>query len=185
MRISDWSSDVCSSDLLMRTSAAGVGANQLTATLLTHLHSDHVTDLNDVITTRWVTTLVPTPLPLLGPPGTAGVVDGIHASLRHDVGYRLAHPDDLTWEPEVAVAEHTEGVVCEADGVRVVAAPTDHRPAAPTLAYRIEHRGHAVVLAGDTVPCEGLDELARGADVLVSTVVRDDQTGSTRLNSSH
>src|SRR3546814_1844199 len=102
----------------MRTSAAGVGANQLTATLLTHLHSDHVTDLNDVITTRWVTTLVPTPLPLIGPPGTAEAVDGILASLRQDVGYRLAHHDDLTWEPEVAVAEHTEGVVFEADGVR-------------------------------------------------------------------
>src|SRR3546814_8335829 len=115
MRISDWSSDVCSSDLLMRTSAAGVGANQLTATLLTHLHSDHVTDLNDVITTRWVTTLVPTPLPLIGPPGTAEVVDGILASLRQDVGYRLTHHDDLTWEPEVAVAEHPAGVVFEAD----------------------------------------------------------------------
>lgn len=34
--------------VLLRTAAAGSGAGQLTATLLTHLHSDHLTDLNDV-----------------------------------------------------------------------------------------------------------------------------------------
>src|SRR3546814_5883475 len=78
--------------VLMRTSAAGVGANQLTATLLTHLHSDPVTDLNDVITTRWVTTLVPTPLPLLVPPGTDDVVDGLPPSPRQHRGNRPAPP---------------------------------------------------------------------------------------------
>ena len=31
-----------------------------------------------------------------------------------------------------------------------------------------------MVLAGDTVPCAGLDELCAGADVLVHTVVRRD-----------
>jgi ribonuclease Z len=30
------------------------------------------------------------------------------------------------------------------------------------------------VLAGDTLPCEGLDELCRGADLYVQTVLRDD-----------
>ena len=48
--------------VLMRMAAAGVGAPQLSAVLLTHLHSDHITDLNDVITTRWVMTFEPTPL---------------------------------------------------------------------------------------------------------------------------
>ncbi|WP_428120308.1 MBL fold metallo-hydrolase [Candidatus Poriferisodalis sp.] len=35
--------------VLMRMAAAGVGAPNLSAVLLTHLHSDHITDLNDVI----------------------------------------------------------------------------------------------------------------------------------------
>ena len=38
--------------VLMRLAAAGSGPAQLSAVLLTHLHSDHITDLNDVITTR-------------------------------------------------------------------------------------------------------------------------------------
>jgi ribonuclease Z len=164
----------CGRGVLMRCAAAGTGANQLSAVLLTHLHSDHITDLNDVITTRWVTTFAPTPLTVIGPPNTGEVVDGIRASLRPDVQYRLAHHDDLNWEPPVEVTELTDGIAFEADGVRVVAAPTDHRPVQPTVGYRIEHEGHAVVCAGDTVPCAGLDQLSAGADVLVATVIRDD-----------
>ncbi len=45
--------------VLMRMAAAGVGAPNLCAVLLTHLHSDHITDLNDIITTRWVMTFEP------------------------------------------------------------------------------------------------------------------------------
>ena len=85
------SSSIAGAGFSSVATAAGVGANQLTATLLTHLHSDHLTDLNDVITTRWVTTFAPSPLVVIGPPGTGEVVDGIRASLRPDVAYRLAH----------------------------------------------------------------------------------------------
>jgi ribonuclease Z len=160
--------------VLLRAAGAGIAAGRLTALLLTHLHSDHITDLNDVITTRWVTSFAPSPLKLVGPPGSRQVVDGILASLRLDVGYRLDHHEDLTWDPEVDVHEVTEGAVYEDAGVRVLAAPTDHRPVAPTVGYRIEHAGHSVVLAGDTVPCTSLDRLAEGADVLVCTVIRDE-----------
>ncbi|MGV3758367.1 MAG: MBL fold metallo-hydrolase, partial [Actinomycetota bacterium] len=152
----------CGRGVLLRAMAAGAPANGLTATLLTHLHSDHLTDLNDVITTRWVTSFAPLPLRLIGPPGTQRVVDGTLAALAPDVEYRLAHHEDLTWAPPVEVAEASGGLVHDEGGVRIVAAPTDHRPAAPSVGYRFEHAGHAVVLAGDTVPCPGLDELCAG-----------------------
>jgi ribonuclease Z len=113
-------------------------------------------------------------LRVIGPPRTREVVDAIRRSLQPDVEYRLAHHDDLTWEPAIDVSECSEGVVFDDDGVRVLAAPTDHRPVHPTNAYRIEHDGQAVVLAGDTVPCESLDRLCAGADALVHTVIRDD-----------
>jgi ribonuclease Z len=164
----------CGRGVLQRAAAVGTGAGQLDAVLLTHLHSDHITDLNDVITSRWVLSFAPSPLRIVGPPRTAEVVDGLLASLRPDVEYRLAHHEDLTWEPPVDVVELTDGVLLDEDGVRVTAAPTDHRPVRPTNAYRVEHDGTSVVLAGDTVPCEGLDRLCEGADALVHTVIRDD-----------
>jgi ribonuclease Z len=164
----------CGRGALMRLAAAGVTAPQLSAAFVTHLHSDHLTDLNDLITTRWVMTFAPSPLELVGPPRTREVVDALLVALRPDISYRLAHHADLTWEPPVDVRELAEGEAWSNGDVRVVAAPTEHRPASPSVAYRIEHGGAAVVLAGDTIPCAGLDELAAGARVLVHTVIRED-----------
>ena len=166
----------CGRGVLQRAAAVGVGANALTALLLTHLHSDHVADLGDVLITRWVTTFTPDPppLPIIGPPGTAEVVDATLRAFGPDIGYRIAHHADLTAPPAVDVQEHTEGLVWDRDGVRITVAPTDHRPVEPAIGFRITSDHVSVVLAGDTVPCATLDELAAGADALVHTVIRKD-----------
>jgi len=164
----------CGRGVLMRAAAAGVGAANLTALLLTHLHSDHITDLSDVITTRWVTSLGPAPLPVIGPPGTKAVVEATLAALAPDISYRIAHHADITAPPDVVVHEYAEGQVWDSAGVRITAAPTDHRPVEPTIAFRVDYDGTSVVLAGDTVPCATLDELTRGANALVHTVIRKD-----------
>jgi ribonuclease Z len=164
----------CGRGVQQRMAAAGCGAGALTALLLTHLHSDHIADLGDLIITRWVTTFAPdpAPLPIIGPPGTAEVVDATLKAFGHDIGYRIAHHADITGPPRVEVEEVTDGVVWGRDGVRIVVAPTDHRPVAPTIGFRIEHADASVVVAGDTVPCRSLDELASGAGALVHTVIR-------------
>jgi ribonuclease Z len=166
----------CGRGVQQRMTAVGVGANALTALLLTHLHSDHIADLGDLIITRWVTTFEPNaaPLPIIGPPGTAEVVDATLKAFGFDIGYRIAHHADLTTPPPVQVHEYTDGTVWDRDGVTIQVAPTDHRPVAPTIGFRIEHGGASVVLAGDTVPCESLDTLAAGAGGLVHTVIRKD-----------
>ena len=160
----------------LRLTSARVIAPMLTAVLLTHLHSDHITDLNDMITSRWVMSPDPNPLKIIGPGRTQEVVDGILAMLGPDIGYRIAHHDDLNEGPNPQVTESDGGVVyddTEAD-LRILAVPTDHRPVEPTLGYRIEHAGAAVVIGGDGVPSAGLDELCAGADAYVQTVLRDD-----------
>jgi len=164
----------CGRGVLMRAAAVGVGAANLTAVLLTHLHSDHITDLSDVITTRWITSLTPAPLPIIGPPGTRAVVEATLAALAPDISYRIGHHADITAPPEVMVTEYTAGQVFHDGGVRIIAAATDHRPVEPTIAFRIEYDGASVVLAGDSVPCGSLDALASGADALVHTAIRKD-----------
>jgi ribonuclease Z len=158
----------------LRLAAAGVLPVMLGGVLLTHLHSDHICDLNDVISTHWIMSTGPTALPVYGPVGTAAVVDGALAMLAPDVSYRLAHHADLTWHPQVDVHEVGPGEIFRSASTTVVAAATDHRPVEPTLAYRLESGGRSIVVAGDTVPCPGLDGLCAGADVYVQTVLRDD-----------
>jgi ribonuclease Z len=174
----------CGRGVLMRAAAVGSAAGAFRALLLTHLHSDHITDLNDVFTMRWAMSFVPNPLVVFGPPGTATLLQATEAMLEPDIGYRLAHHDDLNWRPSSVVTEVDRGVVFEHGSVRVTAAPTNHAPVAPTVAFRIDEEEHSVVIAGDTVPCPGLDGLCAGADVLVHTVVRPDlieQIGVPRL----
>lgn len=160
--------------VVLRAAAAGSGPNQLAAVLVTHLHSDHVTDLSDLVTTRWITTFEPSPLTVVGPPGTAGVVAALLDALAPDIRYRTAHHADLDGPPPVDVREVGPGVVWDDGEVVVRVAATDHRPVEPTIAFRIEHAGVAVVVAGDTVPCATLDELCAGADALVITAIRKD-----------
>jgi len=164
----------CGRGVLMRAAAAGSSAGALRGLFLTHLHSDHTTDLNDVFTSRWVTSFQPNPLPVFGPHGSTRLLQATEAMLELDIGYRMAHHADLQWRPSADVTECERGLVLEGGSVRVTAAPTDHAPVRPTVGYRIEEGGASVVIAGDTVPCPGLDELCAGADVLVHTVVRRD-----------
>src|SRR6476469_8200904 len=91
----------CGRGVQQRMTAAGAGANALTALLLTHLHSDHIADLGDVLITRWVTTFAPdpVPLPIIGPPGTAAVVEATLKAFGPDISYRIAHHDDLNAPP--------------------------------------------------------------------------------------
>ncbi len=166
----------CGRGVLQRAAAVGVGAAGLSALLLTHLHSDHIAELGDVLITSWITNFEPdpAPLPIIGPPGTAETVEATLKAFGHDIGYRIAHHADLNAPPPIEVHECTEGPVWDRDGVTIRVAPTDHRPVAPTIGFRIEFDGASVVLAGDTVPCASLDELSAGADALVHTVIRKD-----------
>jgi ribonuclease Z len=166
----------CGRGVLQRAAAVGVGASGLSALLLTHLHSDHIGDLGDLLITRWITTFAPdpAPFPVIGPPGTAETVEATLKAFGHDIGYRIAHHADLNAPPAVEVHEYTDGPVWDREGVSIRVAPTDHRPVAPTIGFRIEADEASVVLAGDTVPCASLDELAAGAGALVHTVIRKD-----------
>ena len=164
----------CGRGVLLRLTARGVLPPMLDAVLVTHLHSDHLTDLNDVVTTHWVMSPTPAPIRLYGPPRLAEVVDGMLAMLGPDVDYRLAHHDDLTSGPQVEVTEVKPGDTFEIGGTVVRVGATDHRPVEPTVSFRVEDDGRSVVLGGDGVPCAGLDETCRGADAYVQTVLRED-----------
>jgi len=160
--------------VVMRLAGAGVIPPFLNAILLTHLHSDHICDLNDVITTHWVMSPVTVPLHVYGPVGTQVVIDGLLAMLAPDISYRINHHDDLNEAPHVIVTEVVPGDSFEVAGATVRVGGTNHLPVEPTVGFRITAHGVDVVLAGDVVPCEQLDDLVQDADAYVQTVLRAD-----------
>jgi len=164
----------CGRGVVTRLAGAGVVPPMLSAVLLTHFHSDHVSDLSDVLTTHWVMSPPGQRLRIVGPVGTAGLVERTLAVMATDVGYRVAHHGDLEAGPAPDVLEVAAGDRFEVGGLAVVVGATDHRPVAPTVAFRVDDGTSSAVLAGDGVPCATLDQLLAGATAYVQSVIRDD-----------
>jgi len=162
--------------VIMRLVGAMCPPPFISAVILTHLHSDHICDLNDIITTRWISSPAATPLPIYGPKGTQKMIDGLLAMLSQDETYRLDHHDDLraAGGMKVEVHEVEAGESFTIGDVKVSVHATDHRPVAPTVGFRIEHEGVVGALAGDTIPCDGLYDMCKDADIYVQTVLRED-----------
>ena len=141
---------------------------------ITHHHYDHISDLGDVILSTWLQGR-PGALRVYGPAGTAEVVsaliEGVYAK---DIRFRAeGEPAVGGWKP-VEVSETGAGLVCEGDDWKVYAEFVEHGQGLgipdfdwTTLGYRLEAAGKTLAISGDTIPCAGLDRLARGADTLV------------------
>lgn len=68
----------------------------------------------------------------------------LHA-LEDDVGYRVEHHHMLVNGPRSRSAS---------------SGPAMRAPFRPTIGFRLEHDGAAATLVGDTIPCDGIDQLA-------------------------
>ncbi|MEM1334801.1 MAG: MBL fold metallo-hydrolase, partial [Actinomycetota bacterium] len=151
--------------VVMRMAGAGTLPAMLSAVVITHLHSDHVCALNDVITTHWVMTQGDVALQVFGPVGTEAFVERQMHALEFDIRYRMDHHEQLADPPQVDVFELHPGDEFSVDDVDVVTAATEHPPVRPTIGFRFAHEGSTAALVGDTLPCDGVDTLARDADV--------------------
>ena len=160
--------------VVMRMMAVGVRPDDLDGVIITHMHSDHVCALNDVITTHWVRTRELKPLKIWGPVGSARLVERTLLMLEDDIGYRTDHHDPLVNGPQIEVIELEPGDAFAINDVQVTAAETAHAPVHPTIGFRLEHEGAVAALVGDTLPCAGVDKLAAAADVYVQSVLRRD-----------
>ncbi len=57
------------------------------------------------------------------------------------------------------------------ENVKVTAAFVDHPPVMPAFGYRFDAHDRSIVISGDTAPSDNVVKLARGADVLVHSVM--------------
>jgi ribonuclease BN (tRNA processing enzyme) len=136
---------------------------ELDAVVFSHLHPDHCADFSSLVVHRRYHPRPPFDpatrrLPVYAP---AEAPDRFAAAYAASAAERATTDlgDVFTFHP---LSDRGDTAVA---GVALRAGLVDH----PCEAYalRLEHGGRSLVYSGDTGPCEGLVELARGADVLL------------------
>ncbi|MEQ8355512.1 MAG: MBL fold metallo-hydrolase [Kiloniellaceae bacterium] len=160
----------CGSGVTQRLVAAGTPGRDLDALLLTHLHSDHLVDLYQLIVSSWHQGR-DRPLPIYGPPGTRRYVEGLMALWEPELSQRIAHEKrPSTAALETAVTEIAADDVFQLGGLKVTVVPVDHQPVRHAFGFVIEDGVKKLALSGDTRRCPALISAARGADLLVHEV---------------
>jgi len=159
----------CGRGVLFRMLQAGVGPETVTKVFLTHLHSDHVVSLPDLLLTPWASRsprLVP--LEVWGPAGTVDMMDNLQKAFAYDIHIRRDVDEKFSAEG-IKVVSHDvqQGIVYEKNGVKVTAFLVDHGPVKPAYGYRVDYAGHSVALSGDTRPSENLVKFSKGVDVMI------------------
>lgn len=138
--------------------------------LLTHLHSDHVAGIIDLLWTGWIMQWWAEPPAVYGPPGTAEFLRRLEHAFEYDISVRnRADRQHSPWQPP-AVVEVGDGVAFAGAGCRVTPFRVDHSPVDQAFGYRVDAPGGAVAFSGDTRPVANLVQHAQGVDVLVHEV---------------
>jgi Metal-dependent hydrolases of the beta-lactamase superfamily III len=79
-----------------------IDTNKIRATLLTHLHSDHISDLADLHLMTWINSNNTKPMDVYGPEGVELVTGGFEAAYQLDYQYRNEHHGDEIAPKDIA-----------------------------------------------------------------------------------
>lgn len=160
----------------LELSPVDVGA--VDALFITHFHSDHIGGMGELMLKRWGTNGQQQPLPIYGPKGIEGVVNGFESAYQLDKGYRIAHHGEQVMPAsgfggdahvfDLGSDLMSSNIVYKQGEVEVIAFNVAHAPVFPAVGYRVNYKDRSVVITGDTKYSESLKHHSKNADVLVS-----------------
>lgn len=177
--------------------SAGINPLDINHLFLTHLHWDHIVDLNYLLMTTWYCGRSKA-LNIYGPPGTREMTDAMLEAHAMDLRSRKALNDSLKGAqveecfqagPVFDIKRLESGVVLDTESYTVKAALVRHIDLLgfqrSCWGFRVESEYGTVALSGDTEPCQEIVDLAQGVDLLIYECTFLDDTIASREMRGH
>ena len=160
----------CGRGFAQRLTEYGVSLGAVDKLFLTHLHSDHILSIPDLLLVGWMQGRK-VPLQVWGPAGTKSMMDYMGKTFEFDIRARADFDDRLTKDGiRSSSSDIREGTIYEKKGVKVTAFLVDHGPVKPAFGYRVDYAGRSVAMSGDTRFSENLIKHSQGVDLLIHEV---------------
>jgi ribonuclease Z len=145
--------------------------SKINAVLLTHLHSDHISDLPILHQAAWIMQNRKDKLKVFGPEGVSLVTEGFEKAYERDYDFRSEHHGEAIASREYAgfnthVIDLNKPVLFDNGDLKITAFKVIHEPIEPALGYKFEYKGRSLVITGDTSYAQSVIDNSMGVDVL-------------------
>jgi len=163
----------CGSGVTQRLDQIKVSTANIDALLLTHLHSDHVVDLYQLIISSWHSYRLK-PWIIYGPRGTKKFVSKIMDTWKDERLLRIKYESRSSSSAfNTIIKEFKSEGKFKIKDLKVSYFEVDHKPVKYAYGFNFFNKNKKLTISGDTKPCENLIKHAQKADVLLHEVFID------------
>ena len=169
----------CGSGVTQRLDQIKVSLADIDAMFLTHLHSDHVIDLYQVIISSWHSYRVK-PWVIYGPIGTKKFVKKIMDAWAEERKQRIKFEARASTQAfKIKVKEFKSSGNIKIKDLNITYFEVDHKPVKYAYGFNFINKNKKITISGDTKPCENIMKYGQKADVLLHEVYIDGELKNT------
>ena len=160
----------CGSGVTQRLNQSKNSSADIDALLLTHLHTDHVIDLYQLIISSWHSDRT-SQWKIYGPKGTKKFVDKIFLAWKSERKLRISYEKRKSSKAlNYKVYEFKKEGFININDIKIKYFEVDHKPVPYAYGFSFFNKNKKLTISGDTRPCESLMLNAQNADVLLHEV---------------
>ena len=168
----------CGSGVTQRLDQAKISLKNIDALFLTHLHSDHVIDLYQLIISSWHSYRTK-PWKIYGPIGTKKFVKKIMTAWQDERLLRIEYEKRSSVKAfDIKVKEFRKYGKIKIKDQIIEYFEVDHKPVKYAYGFNFYHNNKKLTISGDTKPCENLLKYGQKTDLLLHEVFIEDELKS-------
>ena len=163
----------CGSGVTQRLDQINISSAEIDALFLTHLHSDHVIDLYQLIISSWHSYRSKA-WKIYGPKGTKMFVKKIMSAWKEERSQRIKYEARSSVAAfKIIVKEFSSLGSIKIKDLNIRYFEVDHKPVKYAYGFNFFNKNKKLTISGDTRPCENVMKYGQLSDVLLHEVFID------------